>query len=64
MARYLEVRNRLDILEKRLQVIHELLSMLADEQKHHQLAILEWVIIALITFEVIGFIFHDVLKLI
>lgn len=62
MARYLEVRNRLEILEKRLQVIHELFSMLADEQKHRQSAILEWVVIILITIEVIGFIFHDLFK--
>lgn len=61
IARYLEVRNRLEILEKRLQVIHELFSMLADEQKHRQSANLEWIIIVLITIEVIGFIFHDLL---
>jgi len=61
LARYLEVRNRVEILEKRLQVIHELFSMLADEQKHRQSASLEWIIITLITIEVIGFIFHDLL---
>ncbi len=61
IARYLEVNNRLRILEKRLQSIHELFGMLADEQKHRHSATLEWVIIGLITFEVMGFILHDLL---
>lgn len=62
MARYLEVRNRLDILEKRLQSIHELLMMLAEEQKHKHSSMLEWVIILLITFEIVVWFFQDFLK--
>lgn len=64
IARYLEVSNRLSIMEKRLQSIHELFNMLADEQKHRHSATLEWIIIGLIAFEIMGFVLHDLLGLI
>lgn len=64
IARYLEVSNRLGIMEKRLQSIHELFNMLADEQKHRHSATLEWIIIGLIAFEIMGFVLHDLLGLI
>lgn len=51
-ANYLEIRQRTDILSKKLETIHELLEMLADEQKHLHSSILEWIIIWLIGVEI------------
>ena len=53
MTTYLEIRQRIEVLNKKLEVIHELFDMLADEQNHQHSAQLEWIIILLITFEVI-----------
>jgi uncharacterized Rmd1/YagE family protein len=51
-AKYLEVTPRTDVLSKKLETIHELFEMLADEQKHRHSLTLEWIIIGLITFEI------------
>ena len=50
-ANYLEIHQRTDVLSKKLETIHELLEMLADEQKHP--SILEWIIIWLIAVEIV-----------
>ncbi|WP_372779969.1 RMD1 family protein [Litorivivens sp.] len=52
-ARYLDIRPRVDVLSQKLQTIHELLEMLADEQNHRHSAFLEWIIILLIAFEIV-----------
>lgn len=52
-ANYLEIRQRTDVLSKKLETIHELLEMLADEQKHQHSSALEWIIIGLIAVEII-----------
>lgn len=52
-ANYLEIQQRTDVLSKKLETIHELLEMLADEQKHLHSSVLEWIIIWLIMVEVI-----------
>jgi uncharacterized Rmd1/YagE family protein len=52
-ANYLEIRQRTDVLTKKLETIHELLEMLADEQKHLHSSVLEWIIIWLIAVEFI-----------
>jgi uncharacterized Rmd1/YagE family protein len=51
-AKYLEITPRTDVLSKKLETIHELFEMLADEQKHRHSTILEWIIIWLIAFEI------------
>ncbi len=51
-AKYLEIAQRTDVLSKKLETIHELFEMLADEQKHRHSTILEWIIIWLIAFEI------------
>jgi uncharacterized Rmd1/YagE family protein len=51
-ANYLEIRQRTDVLSKKLETIHELLEMLADEQKHLHSSVLEWIIIWLIAVEI------------
>jgi len=52
-AKYLEIAPRTEVLSKKLETIHELFEMLADEQKHRHSIILEWIIIWLIVFEII-----------
>ena len=61
-ANYLEIKPRIEILDKKLQVIHELFTMLADEQNHKYSASLEWIIIWLIAIEIVIFITHDILE--
>ena len=56
-ANYLEIQQRTDVLSKKLETIHELLEMLADEQKHLHSSVLEWIIIWLILVEIIISIF-------
>jgi uncharacterized Rmd1/YagE family protein len=51
-AKYLEIAPRTDVLSKKLETIHELFEMLADEQKHRHSSTLEWIVIGLITFEI------------
>lgn len=60
-AKYLEIAQRTSVLSKKLETIHELFEMLADEQKHRHSSILEWIIIWLITFEIGMTIFDKVL---
>ncbi|MDH5632680.1 MAG: RMD1 family protein [Gammaproteobacteria bacterium] len=62
LADYLEVRQRVDVLSKKLETIHELLEMISDEQKHKHSSMLEWIIIWLIAFEILVFFVHDVFK--
>ena len=59
-AKYLEVAPRTEVLSKKLETIHELFEMLADEQKHRHSSILEWIIIWLIAFEIGMMIFDKV----
>jgi uncharacterized Rmd1/YagE family protein len=60
VSKYLDTRPRVDLLTKKLSVIHNLLIMLADEQNHKHSATLEWIIIWLIAIEIIIFIFQDI----
>jgi uncharacterized Rmd1/YagE family protein len=57
-AKYLEIAPRTEVLSKKLETIHELFEMLADEQKHRHSSILEWIIIWLIAVE-IGMTIYD-----
>jgi len=61
-AKYLEIAPRTQVLSKKLETIHELFEMLADEQKHRHSTILEWIIIWLIAFEIGMTIFDKVFK--
>lgn len=51
-AKYLEIAQRTEVLSKKLETIHELFQMLADEQNHRHSSILEWIIIWLIAIEI------------
>jgi uncharacterized Rmd1/YagE family protein len=57
-AKYLEIAPRTEVLSKKLETIHELFEMLADEQNHRHSSRLEWIIIWLIAFE-IGMTIYD-----
>ncbi|OPX56928.1 Uncharacterized protein, Rmd1/YagE family [Oceanospirillum multiglobuliferum] len=61
LANYLEISQRILVLNKRLEVLHELFDMLADEQNHRHSSNLEWIVIWLIAVEVIIFFVHDLL---
>jgi uncharacterized Rmd1/YagE family protein len=61
MVNYLEVGNRIALLNQKLSIIHELFSMLADEQNHQHSSKLEWIIIWLIAIEILIFLIHDIL---
>ncbi|MFT4919597.1 MAG: putative Rmd1/YagE family protein [Zhongshania aliphaticivorans] len=58
LARYLDIKPRVDVLSQKLGTIHELLEILADEQNHSHSAFLEWIVILLIGFEVVMAAFH------
>ena len=53
MANHLELASRLDVLNKRLDIIHDLLEMLGNEMNHQHSSRLEWIIIILIVMEVV-----------
>ncbi len=55
LSRYLEITPRATVLKGRLEVIQELLAMMADEQKHSHSSMLEWIIIILIAIEIVLF---------
>ena len=61
-VKYLDVKPRIEILDKKLNVIRELFSMLADEQNHRHSAVLEWIIIWLIAIEIILFLINEFLS--
>jgi len=63
VATYLDITPRVEVLNKKLQIIHDMFGMLADEQKHKHSSLLEWIIIWLIAIEIFIFLGHDLLKL-
>ncbi|WP_019557284.1 RMD1 family protein [Thiomicrorhabdus arctica] len=64
ISEYLEIKQRIQVLSKKMETIHELFDMMAEEQKHKHSAILEWIVIWLIAFEVAATLFHDLLGII
>jgi uncharacterized Rmd1/YagE family protein len=63
-AHYLDVSKRVEILNKRLTVIHELFEILTNELNHQHSSRLEWTIIGLIVIEVIIALLRDLFHLI
>lgn len=53
MIKYLDIKSRVEVLNKKVEIIQELLHVLGDEQKHRYSSFLEWIIIILIAFEII-----------
>ena len=62
IVNYLDLSQRVSVLEKKLETIHELLNMMADDLKHKHSSLLEWIIIWLIAFEILVFLVHDIFK--
>jgi uncharacterized Rmd1/YagE family protein len=52
-AKYLDVFPRVEVLNKRLDIVHELFNILTEELRHQHSSTLEWIIIVLISGEVL-----------
>ncbi len=59
VARYLELTPRTELLNRKLEAIHELVEMLASEQNHKHSSFLEWIIIVLIAVEIVLYFVHS-----
>jgi uncharacterized Rmd1/YagE family protein len=64
IANYLDLANRVEVLNQRLSIVHELFEMLGNELNHQHSSRLEWTIICLIVIEVLLTIFRDVIGII
>ncbi len=63
MANYLDITARVEVLNQRLDVIHELFEMLGNELNHQHSSRLELTIIALIVIEVVLTLAKDVFRI-
>ncbi len=63
-AHYLEINKRVEALNKRLQVMHELFEILNNQLQHQHSSRLEWTIIILILIEVVLGVLRDVFHVI
>lgn len=63
-ANYLDLETRGEVLNQRLDVIHELFEMLGNELNHQHSSRLEWTIIGLIVMEVFLTLLRDVFRVI
>ena len=61
--KYLDLNERIQNLNKKLNVIDEIFEILSDEVKYKHETFLEWVIIWLILIEIIIAILHEILKI-
>lgn len=64
ITNYLDVSARVQVLNQRLDIVHELFEMLGNELNHQHSSRLEWTIIWLIIIEVALTIFRDVFNII
>lgn len=63
-AHYLDITKRIEVLNKRLNVVHELFEILSNELNHQHSSRLEWTIIILIVIEVVLALLRDLFHLI
>jgi uncharacterized Rmd1/YagE family protein len=63
-AHYLDVTKRVEVLNKRLTVVHELFEILRNELNHQYSSRLEWTIIGLIIIEIVLAVLRDLFHLI
>lgn len=63
VATHLELGPRLQVLNQRLDIVHDLFEMLGNELKHQHSSSLEWIIILLIVIEVLISIWREFLCL-
>jgi len=64
MAHYLDINKRVDLLNRRLTLLHELFEILSDGLNHQHSSRLEWTIIVLIIIEVVLGLLRDLFHLI
>jgi uncharacterized Rmd1/YagE family protein len=57
---YLDVNKRVDVLNKRLTIVHDLFEILSNELNHQHASRLEWTIILLILIDVAITLLHDI----
>lgn len=60
IANYLDIKTRVEVLTKRLEIIHELFEMLGSELNHQHSSRLEITIILLIVVEVVILLLHEI----
>lgn len=60
LREYLDISARLEILNQRLHIVHELFEMLGNELNHQHSSFLEWIIIWLIAIEIFFYLVKDV----
>jgi uncharacterized Rmd1/YagE family protein len=53
VSRYLEITNRVEVMNNKLEVLHELVQVLSEEQKHTYGSYLELIVIWLIAIEIV-----------
>jgi uncharacterized Rmd1/YagE family protein len=63
MANYLDIGNRVEVLNQRLKIVHELFEMMGTELNHQHSSRLEWIIICLIVIEVLLTLLRDVFRI-
>jgi uncharacterized Rmd1/YagE family protein len=64
MAHYLDISKRVELLNRRLTLLHELFEILSDGLNHQHSSRLEWTIIILIIIEVVLVVMRDLFHLI
>jgi len=62
IANYLDLETRVEILNQRLDVIHDLFEVLGNELNHQHSSRLEWIIILLIAIEVVTMFVREFLQ--
>lgn len=63
-AVYVDIKARLDIMNRRMDAVHDLYDFLSNELNHSHSSFLEWIIICLIVSEVILTLLKDIFKII
>lgn len=63
-SHYLDINKRVEVLNKKLNVMHELFQILSNEINHQHSSRLEWTIILLIFIEVTLAVLHDLFHII
>jgi uncharacterized Rmd1/YagE family protein len=63
IANYLEIQTRVEVLNHRLDIMHELYEVLGNELNHQHSSRLEWIIILLIITEVVLTLMRDVFRI-
>jgi uncharacterized Rmd1/YagE family protein len=64
VSNFLDIQNRVAVLNQRLDIVHELFEMLGNELNHQHSSRLEWTIIGLIVIEVVLTLLRDVFNII